>query len=486
MMKSLGLLTPLRSKMISNWPTKALLLLALSAAIMLPIGGDNPLGAMPQKELLYTLLSAAMGVSALVILAVRKDIQLSTTQILLLAVLVRVLATLAWPLLEDDYFRYLWDGRQTALFFSPWQNPPEHYFSETGLSQHWQWILNNINYPELPSIYGPVLQYLFALAYYIAPGNLTALQCLLVAVDLGILFSLYIMGASSRWLTAYAIHPLILKEAIASAHPDLIVALGLIWAVYGWQHQRPVLTGIAFGVALGAKVAALVALPFILFQTFTLRDYQGHCRWLFKMLASSGITLAVLYLPLLQISGSEWYSLQTFAREWRFNPLVFRLLETLAPANSTRTLAAVILIAGLTTLWVRWRRQANGTPPPVDLALLLLLLLSPVVNNWYWLWLLPLSVLSRRGWLFVFCSFTVISYYHDGNLYPTSDPKQFYVSPWITTFQLSVLMLCFFLQRHYQKKSLFMGLGRNKINSPESTLRPHKCRKSRCIKHYPY
>ncbi|HAG94381.1 MAG TPA: hypothetical protein DCL78_09660, partial [Gammaproteobacteria bacterium] len=97
---------------------------------MLYLGGNSDLGTNPQRELVFTLLSSALGLGALVILALRKDIAPTLGQVLLLAVVLRVIAAMAWPLLEDDYFRYLWDGRQTALFLSPWQHPPEFFFSQ--------------------------------------------------------------------------------------------------------------------------------------------------------------------------------------------------------------------------------------------------------------------------------------------------------------------------------------------------------------------
>ena len=435
---------------------------------MLYLGGNSDLGTNPQRELVFTLLSSALGLGALVILALRMDIAPTLGQVLLLAVVLRVIAAMAWPLLEDDYFRYLWDGRQTALFLSPWQHPPEFFFSQAQLPQQWQWILNNINYPELPSIYGPVLQYVFALAYYIAPGNLTALQGLLVLTDVCILLSLYAMGVSCRWLTAYAIHPLLLKEAIASAHPDLMVALALIWCLYGWQQRRPLLTGVALGIALGAKISALVVLPFVLVQVQALRNYPVHFGWFMKVLLYCGITLALLYAPLLQLSGSEWYSLQTFAREWRFNPLLFRLIEAVAPAGYARETSALVLLVGLAVLWIRWRSRVNNHYPPVDLALLCLLLVSPVVNSWYWLWLLPITVLMGRAWLFYFCAFAVLSYGHGGNISPAEGLLQFHVSPWIALAQGGTLLLCFLLQQRYHKKTVFSDLQCNKTQSAQS------------------
>lgn len=47
-----------------------------------------------------------------------------------------------------------------------------------------QRILNQVNYPELPTIYGPVTDVLFRAGHVLRPGRETALQATLVLIDL--------------------------------------------------------------------------------------------------------------------------------------------------------------------------------------------------------------------------------------------------------------------------------------------------------------
>lgn len=466
--------------------TAGFVLFALMSAVALCIGGNDPLNSEPQRALWYTWLSAGFGFCALATLgamfAAQKPLRLSFSTIFVFALVLRLIAAWAWPLLEDDYFRYLWDGRQTVLTLSPWAHPPEHFFATDGLFdglppdrvQQWHWVLNNINYPELPSVYGPVLQYLFGLAYFIAPAQLGAIQGLLLLVDMGILVSLYRMGVGKTWLAAYAVHPLILKEAIASAHPDIVVGLALLWVVFGWKQHKPILVGIALGCALATKISALMALPFILIGPAWILRNRIDLMWPVTVLTSCVITLLVLYVPLLQASGSEWYSLQTFAQQWRFNPLLFRVIESVFvmggfSGNSARFFAIVCIGLGVIALLLFWlmprtnkksKRINEGLNlPPVDLALLVLLLFSPVVNSWYWLWLLPLTVLLNRPWLFVYCCFCVLSYGHSGVLTVLNADSLFYVPWWNTVLQLGVLALCFGIAHQGQKNLNLTLLG---------------------------
>ena len=62
--------------------------------------------------------------------------------------------------------------------------------------------------------------------------------------------------SGARWLLAYALHPMILKEAMVSAHPDGLVAVWLLLALLAWRRERLFFTGLLLGLAVATKVAA--------------------------------------------------------------------------------------------------------------------------------------------------------------------------------------------------------------------------------------
>ena len=150
------------------------------------------------------------------------------------------------------------------------------------------------------------------------------------------------------------------------------------------------------GAALCTKVAALVVLPLLLRPS-----RRWPWAWTARVLAASGLTVVLLYLPFWWAGGSDAAALVTFGSEWRFNPLLYRAVEALLPSAAARPAAALLIVAGV--LLLAWRQWGSARPrsdtPPLDHALLLLLLLSPVLNPWYWLWLLPLALHRGQGWL---------------------------------------------------------------------------------------
>ncbi len=353
----------------------------------------------PGPQLASILLGALVGlVLCLWIWRDNRFVRIPPIWLFAVAGAVRLLATQASPLLEDDHYRYLWDGFQTISTGNPYRWAPSHFFGTELDGANWGAVLGGINNPEIPTIYGPVLQGLFAIAYTLSPGHVGPIQAILCGIDLLTLWLLARSGTPMRWLLVYAIHPVVLKEAMASAHPDGLLGLLLLLAVLAWQRQRPVWLGIALGLAVATKVSALVAIPFFLVPgvaSASIRSWQVTLKWIGIVGMAFCTGLALCYAPFLSLGGADWHALAVFGQQWRFNPLLYRLLEQLTPVAATRAAAGLCLLIALGILWWRWLRQGvhgTGAVPPVDTALLLLLLFSPVVNPWYWLWALPVAV----------------------------------------------------------------------------------------------
>lgn len=303
---------------------------------------------------------------------------LTPRAIILLGLALRLLSLLAMPILEDDHFRYLWDGYRYATAGTPYGPAPAAFFDDATVPPAFQHILDSINYPDIPTIYGPLMELMFLAGYALAPAQVWALQLFNAVGDTVLLLLLARTGARPRALLLYAVSPLVLMESVMTAHPDALVGLlglaGLVGA------RRPWLRGVLLGLAAAFKAPVLILLPFLL--------RRGGAR------ALGGFALALMacYLPVLLRAGSDLPALGLFARQWHFNPLLFAAIEALAGGGLARPLAGLFLAALLLLIYRQdWR--APAPVPAADLALGALLVLAPVVNPWYVLWLLPFAVL---------------------------------------------------------------------------------------------
>jgi len=72
------------------------------------------------------------------------------------------------PILEDDYYRYLWDGAVTANALNPYAYSPQQVLKGTDipveltqLAEESGEVIHSINHPEIRTIYPPIAQAFF-------------------------------------------------------------------------------------------------------------------------------------------------------------------------------------------------------------------------------------------------------------------------------------------------------------------------------------
>ena len=339
---------------------------------------------------------------------------LTISQVLITALALGAIGMLTQPLLEDDHFRYLWDGYITATTGKPFAHAPSHYFLDAGVPGVMQDALNGINNPDIPTIYGPVLQALFALCYWIAPAALWPLKLVLLGAQVAVVLLLRFAGARPRWLMLLTLHPLLVKESAMTAHPDILIGAALLAAVLAWRRKQQGLAAILAATAVAMKFSAVAALLFFCIN----RDGRLSARGCLAML----LTLGILYAPVLLSAsrGGESLAVAAFAGQWTFNPLVFKwVAAALGDAVARVTCMGLFALAWLILAgqWIAKLRGAGGKElnppsPPLVGVFIAMLLLSPVVNPWYWLWVLPLAMLPFSPVAWVAASASLLAYSH--------------------------------------------------------------------------
>lgn len=408
----------------------------LQASILL--GASN---ALALTQLVAVGISASIGFFTLCWLIRNKHYEnFSFTSVLVLAFFTRLIAVQATPLLEDDYFRYLWDGLQTVTSLNPYLFAPEYYFDHPDVNGAWLDILFNINYPEIPTIYGPILQGLFAIAYILSPGKVGAIQMLLLIVDISILLLLIQQKVPVRALLIYAVHPLILKESMASSHPDILIGGFVLVALVAWKNKQAVWVGACMGVAVATKVSALLVLPFLFMP-----PPNRSCYWTITASVAFFMSLSLCYLPFLIQGDNDLKALEVFAKDWKFNPLVYRFVDIFL-SEKTKIVTAVIFFISYAGLFFHWRIYAKHQLPPVDVAIVCLLIFSSVVNPWYGLWIIAPAIYLKRYILAIGISVLMLAYGNSAVLYESglvvlSETDHLFVVLWpLTCIQVVTLI----------------------------------------------
>ncbi len=310
----------------------------------------------------------------------RRDEPFPIGRMFLWAVVFRVCGLIGGPFFEDDFNRYLWDGYRFATTGTPYGVAPEAFFVDPDVPAAFHRLLDGINNPELPTIYAPTTQIVFLLGYWLQPGSVATLQLILILVDL-VTIALLLRLAPARNVILYAWSRLVIKEIAFTAHPDgvgvclLLAAITLAWK-RRWRSGA-----VCLGMAAGAKMFALVLAPLVL-----ARAPARH--W-----ALFGLTLAALYVPFVLSGGTNLESLQVFAREWEFNSAAFGLLTAVLDRFDAKLVLGLMYAAFWVRYAVEFSRSGSHAIPRGDWLYGALLVVSPVINPWYLLWLLPFAVI---------------------------------------------------------------------------------------------
>jgi len=327
----------------------------------------------------------------------RRGESLPIGRMFLWAAVFRLCGLAGGPFFEDDFHRYLWDGYRFATAGTPYGAAPEAFFLDTSVPPAFQQLLDGINNPDLPTIYGPTTQLLFLLGYWLQPGSVTALQLILILVDLGLIWILLRL-APARKVMLYAWCPLVIKEIAFTAHPDGAGACLLMAAILLVRNWRPGSGAVCLGMAAGAKIFALVLAPLVLMRT-----RPRH--WLLF-----GGTLAALYAPFVLMGATNLTSLQVFAREWEFNSAAFGLLGTVLPRFEARMVLGLMFAVFWVVYAAKFAKTGRHGIPRGDWLFGALLLVSPVINPWYLLWLLPFAVIFPSTWAWTASGAVLLSY----------------------------------------------------------------------------
>lgn len=354
--------------------------------------------------------------------------------VLLWAMVFRLQGFWGQPLFEDDFYRYLWDGYRFATDGTPYGRAPEAYFNDLGVPATFRSILSQINHPDIPTLYGPTFEYVFLIAHWIAPGQLWPLKLLLIGADLLLVVGLLHLAGPKNTLL-YAWNPLVIKEIAFTAHPDGLIPLLLIGAWCLGRHGQRAGAGMLLALAVTAKASAWLLVPFLLLG-----------------LGATGVTgfarcYLLLYVPFWLQGAADTAGLQTFARDFEFNSALYALASLWLTPNWARILLAFFLLGGAAGYWFAYlRHSATHELPRGDWLFGSLLLVSPVINPWYLLWLLPFASVypSLSAWV---ASAAVLLSYATGLNLESSTLAPYEHPAWVRPVEFGAIGLALIFER---------------------------------------
>ena len=347
----------------------------------------------------YVLSQVFAGLVFLFLLRLIPRLTASTGLILftlLIGLLLRLFLFNSQPIMEIDFYRYLWDGAVTANGFNPWLLAPES-ISQVGPPELKQLaadagpVFERINYAELRTIYPPLTQLIFAAAYLLDDWNLNAWRALILLFDifsLAIIFKiLKQLDRSALWSLLYWWNPLLIRESYNTLHMDVLLLPFLLMAILLMTRQKNIMASTALTLAAGIKLWPLLLLP------FALRPLLAKPRQLVIALFCIIAIASFVIAPLFIYGLGEQSGLQGYSQDWVRNSALFPLLNKIIWYDGDVFIRVLIALA-LTILTLTLNKRPITDPNQLIRSLCwvvaTLFLLSPTQFPWYTIWFAPL------------------------------------------------------------------------------------------------
>jgi alpha-1,6-mannosyltransferase len=346
--------------------------------------------------------------------------------------------------LDDDVYRYLWDGGVAAHGFDPYRQSPAEVVAAPRDARLGQLagdaagVLQRINHADLTTIYPPVATAAFAIGHVLAPWSVTGWRCVVLLLELatcaGVLALLRECRRSPLWVALYWWHPLALKELAHAGHMEAVLLPLLVWAIVSAARGRLALSMMLLGCATATKFWPALLLPLLLRPQLS-RPVMAAA------LAALYATVSLILLAPMAWNGLGADSgLVAYATYWTTNSAFFPAFERLVgllmwPWGATSTAIALFakgtIAAGLGLFALMLARtpahSANDLIGRSAWLIAVLLLVSPAQFPWYMLWFAPFLALRPFAGmravvvtvplyysLFHFAAYDRVSTYADG------------------------------------------------------------------------
>nr|WP_242698858.1 glycosyltransferase 87 family protein [Alteromonas sp. 5E99-2] len=326
------------------------------------------------------------------------------------------------PILEDDLYRYFFDGSIAIHGHNPYNHKPSDAYSkiekdivgEVAIEANMQLLylhdfhlFSRVAYPEIKTIYPLTAQVIFAISAMFDEFNIQVWRCVLIGIEVITLFLLmkllHLLPVKRTWSLIYWLNPLLITEGVNAAHMDVVLVPFLLLTLIAVHFRHYGVAGICIGLAAGVKVWPVLLVPVI--AAYMIRQSKTFVVFLIGFI----VTCTLVFLPQILALDTE-AGLVKYAQHWQVNSFIFNLIHSAMFDFIYADITARVIVAsvvGGTGLFAAWR-VLKCTPSLAinDLAhwclwiALLLFLLSPTGYPWYSFWFFPFLALAmnHRTW----------------------------------------------------------------------------------------
>jgi hypothetical protein len=364
----------------------------------------------------------------------------------------RLLAWLAFPALSDDIYRFIWDGSLVLEGFSPYVATPTQFFSEN-VRMPYETLFPKLNSAHYFSVYPPLIQGIATFGALAANDTYLASLVIKLPLLLAEIASIWMlpglllkMKMSPKYSVLYFLNPLIIVDALANAHFEILVVFFLLLTIRQFQTKQFASSAIALALAVGTKLLPLIFLPFVI------KACDPKRRLIFLTLFT--LACGVLLFPLLVTDNlvGMLQSIQLYYQRFEFNASIYYLLRALFGSllgyNPIAILGpALAVIQALAIAWLLIKQKPESLKSALHSMLmvnLIYLLLSTTVHPWYVVPLIALGIFNRSIFPLVWSGIIIVSY-------TAYRQAEYHELLWLVALEYLVVALTLLFPRTFRK-----------------------------------
>ena len=340
--------------------------------------------------------------------------KLSINHILYLGLGFRLIFLFTTPILSDDYFRFIWDGKMMLEGLSPFQYLPSD-FIKTTTDSYYHFLFEGMNSKGYFSVYPPISQLVYTVSALWDNTLYSFIVIRLFLIGGDILAFIYLhkllkyFKKDESLSLLYFLNPLIILEFAGNLHFEGLMIGFLLASIYFFLNFKYWQSALLFSLSVGVKLLPLMFIPLMFFKI------KGKEKWLFAILV--GLFTILQFIPFLNVELLQkmMTSVNLYFQSFEFNASVYYLLRWIGYQfygyNLIQTLGIVLGLVSLISILLLSFFQKNK---PVFTVLLLIntlyLLLSTTIHPWYLAMPLVFSLFTNYKYMVVWSFVVFLSY----------------------------------------------------------------------------
>ncbi len=410
----------------------------------------------------YCLLIWQIALHVLFILFYTNRDFFTVKNILIFAIICRLVSVFTIPVLSDDVYRFIWDGQLIANGENPILTTPDQYVAALQTNNinysYYQQLHALVNHTQNYTCYPPLMQATFYISAIISGANryvsIISLKIMVAAIDVFGIFCIMKVLQKVKLpvnnVVLYALSPMVIIEGVGNLHYEVVQVAFMAASMYLISQKKIWKAAIVWGLAIVTKLLPILLLPLLI-------KWLGFKKGIIFSLISIGFAM-VVFMPFLSVEAIRAFSksLNLYFQHFEFNASIYYIARQIGwwvkGYNYISFIGPFLMCIFLSIYgYIFFTKKIFTLQSFASLALVvftLYYLFATTVHPWYIINLIPFALVVNKKFAMVWLSAAFLSYCAYSN---TAFAENFY-AVFLEYLALSVAM--YFSYKNFNNKTI--------------------------------